>query len=99
MSFSLRAIYPGGSAAGSNKIVVNPASGGASQRRSRARPIERTRPAASSSTSARCTVRWLAPTQRNPLQRSERVPGGERSRSSGDQGVHTDRLPAAPISR
>src|SRR3989449_6559739 len=56
-----RPIYPNGSAAGSNKIVVNPASGGDSQRRARARPIERTRPAASSSTSARWTVRWLAP--------------------------------------
>src|SRR5881397_2182392 len=55
-----RPIYPNGSAAGSNKIVVNPASGGDSQRRARARPIERTRPAASSSTSARWTVRWLA---------------------------------------
>ena len=55
------AIYPSGSAARSNKIVVNPASGGDSQRCARARPIERTRPAASSSTSARWTVRWLAP--------------------------------------
>src|SRR5687768_5048325 len=53
----LRPAYAGGSAAGSNKIVVNPASGGASQRRRRARPIERTRPAASSSTSARWTMR------------------------------------------
>ena len=40
---------------------MNPASGGDSQRCARARPIERTRPAASSSTSARWTVRWLAP--------------------------------------
>jgi hypothetical protein len=46
---------------GSNKIVVNPVSGGDSQRRERARPIERTVPAVSSSTSARWTVRWLAP--------------------------------------
>src|SRR5207244_11153834 len=38
-----RQIYPSGSAAGSNKIVVNPASGGESQRCARARPIERTR--------------------------------------------------------
>src|ERR1700730_2972623 len=54
-----RPIYPGGSAAGSNKIVVNPASGGDSQRCARARPMERTRPAASNSTTARWTVRWL----------------------------------------
>src|SRR5688572_8243237 len=54
-------IYAGGSEGGSNKFVVNPASGGASQRRARARPMERTRPADSRSAIARCTVRWLAP--------------------------------------
>src|ERR1700724_926139 len=35
-----RPIYPSGSAAGSNKFVVNPASGGDSQRCARAGPIE-----------------------------------------------------------
>ena len=54
-------IYPGASAVGSNKIVVNPVSGGANQRRARAWPSARTRPSASSSARARCTVRWLAP--------------------------------------
>jgi hypothetical protein len=54
-------IYASDSAAGSNKIVVNPPRGGDSQRCARARPIARTRPRPSSSTSARCTVRWLAP--------------------------------------
>jgi hypothetical protein len=43
---------------------VNPASGGASQRCARARPTERTFPAASRSASARCTVRWLSPAAR-----------------------------------
>ena len=44
-SGALGTIYSAGSAAGSNKIVVNPTSGGASQRCARARPIERTCPA------------------------------------------------------
>ena len=30
--------------------------------------------------------------QRNPLERAERVAGGERARGGGDQGVHDDRL-------
>lgn len=49
------------SEAGSNKIIVNPAIGGANQRYVRARPIERARACDFGSTSARCTVRWLAP--------------------------------------
>lgn len=40
----MEAIYSSGSPAGSNKIVVNPASGGDSQRRALVWPTERTRP-------------------------------------------------------
>jgi len=50
--------YPTCSAVGSNKIVVNPASGGASQRLARARSSATPSGAASSSTRARWTVRW-----------------------------------------
>ena len=42
-------------------MVVNPASGGATQRCARARPTARTCPAASIAASARCTERWLSP--------------------------------------
>jgi hypothetical protein len=51
-----RQIYPSGSTAGSNKFVVNPASGGDSQRCAGARPTER-RPATSNSTSDECSER------------------------------------------
>src|SRR6185503_3436461 len=71
---AVRPLYSNGSEAGSNKIVVNPANGGDSQRRARARPIERTRPAASSSTSARCTVRWLAPRARPKAEVDQAAP-------------------------
>ena len=50
-----------GSGAGSNKVVVNPGTGGVIQRRARPRPNDCTLPAAASASSARCTVRWLAP--------------------------------------
>src|SRR5213083_2668882 len=50
-----------GSGAGSNKVVVNPGTGGVIQRRARPRPNDCTLPAAASESNARCTVRWLAP--------------------------------------
>jgi Transketolase, thiamine diphosphate binding domain len=50
-----------GSGAGSSKVVVNPGTGGVIQRRARPRPNDCTLPAAASESSARCTVRWLAP--------------------------------------
>jgi hypothetical protein len=40
---------------------VNPGTGGVTQRRARPRPNDCTLPAAASESSARCTVRWLAP--------------------------------------
>ena len=46
---------------GSNKIVGNPGTGGVIQRRARPRPNDCTLPAAASESSARCTVRGLAP--------------------------------------
>jgi hypothetical protein len=62
---------------------VNPASGGDSQRCVRARLIERARPPASNSTTARWTVRWLASRQCHRL-RVERA--GERHGAiQGDQ--------------
>src|SRR5499433_4026941 len=48
-----------GSGAGSNKVVVNPGTGGLIQRRARPRPNDCTLPAAPSESSARYTVRWL----------------------------------------
>src|SRR5713101_6002727 len=53
--------YPTGSAPGSNKVVANPPSAGASQRRDRPRPTARTAAASSSWRRARWTVRWLEP--------------------------------------
>src|SRR5262244_3936497 len=50
-----------GSGAGSNKVVVNPGTGGVIQRRARPRPNDCTLPALASKSSARCTVRWPAP--------------------------------------
>ena len=50
-----------GSGAGSNKLVGNPGTGGVIQRRARPRPNDCTLPAAASASSARCTVRGLAP--------------------------------------
>ena len=50
-----------GSGAGSNKVVVNPGTGGVTQRRARARPKDCTFPDAASESSALCTVRWLMP--------------------------------------
>jgi hypothetical protein len=46
-------VYPTGGAAGSNNVVVNPATGADSQRRARPRPTLRAVSAAWSSTSAR----------------------------------------------
>src|SRR5262249_22677324 len=46
-----------GSGAGSNKVVVNPSTGGVIQRRARPWPNDCTLPAATSDSSARCTVR------------------------------------------
>ena len=51
--------HPG--TAGSNNVVANPVTGGATQRRARARPSPRTFPSPSRPPSARWTVRWLAP--------------------------------------
>ena len=42
-------------------MVVSPGMGGVIHRRARARPNDCTLPAAASDSSARCTVRWLAP--------------------------------------
>jgi hypothetical protein len=42
-------------------VVVNPGTGGVIQRRARPRPIDCTLAPAASESSARCTVRWLAP--------------------------------------
>jgi len=53
--------YPNPSAAGSNKLVANPATGADSQRRERPCPSARTWPASSRAPRARCTVRWLDP--------------------------------------
>src|SRR5207344_3097790 len=53
--------YSLGSGAGSNKVVVNPGTGGVIQRRARPRPNDCALPAAARESSARCTVRWLVP--------------------------------------
>src|SRR5262249_43478145 len=50
-----------GKGAGSNKVVVNPGTGALTQRRARPPPYDCTLPADASTSSARCTVRWLAP--------------------------------------
>ena len=78
----MAAIYPSGSAAGSNKIVVNPVSGGASQRRARVWPTARTRPASSSWASERCTVRWLAPSAIAKAEVVHAVPSANKATSS-----------------
>ena len=61
------------SGAGSNKVVVNPATGGVIQRRARPCPNDCTLPATANCSSARCTLRWPVPAPA-PAPNSTRPP-------------------------
>ena len=71
---------PTASAPGSNKVVANPPSAGASQRRERPRPTARTAAASSSWRNARWTVRWLEPSARASADVDHDSPPSSRAR-------------------
>src|SRR5258706_585991 len=105
---AVRQLYSNDSEAGSNKIVVNPDSGGPSPRRDRPPPIERTPPPPSSPTNApRPAPRPRPPAKKAPAGAKASPPqpqrkgpdGGHRPPAGGNPEVPPLRRGAAPVRR